>query len=81
MKQLSVMDKGFLLAERRETPMHIGGVGLYTLPKGVDTADFLHGLASNLRDTDAFMPPFGDRLKTGRQVQASLFSGDHQRAA
>ena len=66
MKQLTIMDKGFLLAESREVPMHVGGVALYTVPEGVDTAEFLHGMADNLRDATEFLPPFGDRLKTGR---------------
>jgi len=66
MKQLTLMDKGFLMSESREVPMHVGGVALYTLPEGADTAEFLHGLASNLRTAQAFLPPFGDRLKTGR---------------
>jgi WS/DGAT/MGAT family acyltransferase len=66
MKQLTVLDKGFLLSESRETPMHVGGVALYTLPPGADAAEFLHSLAENLRDAEEFLPPFGDRLKTGR---------------
>ena len=66
MKQLTAMDKGFLLTESREVPMHVGGVALYTLPEGADAAEFLHSLADNLRDADEFLPPFGDRLKTGR---------------
>jgi len=66
MKKLGVIDKGFLLAESREMPMHVGGLNLYTLPEGADEGAFLHDLASNLRDTDSLLPPFGDRLKTGR---------------
>ena len=66
MKQLSVLDKGFLLTESREMPMHVGGVALYTLPESADTAGFLQALAANLADAKAFLPPFGDRLKTGR---------------
>lgn len=65
MKQLNFLDKGFLLSESRKTPMHVGGVNLYTLPKGVDEQKFLHGLADMLRNVDEFQPPFGDRLKTG----------------
>jgi WS/DGAT/MGAT family acyltransferase len=65
MKRLTVMDKGFLLAERRETPMHVGGISLYTLPKGAQAEGFLRSLVANLRDIEEFMPPFGDRLKTG----------------
>jgi diacylglycerol O-acyltransferase / wax synthase len=66
MKTLTFMDKGFLMTESREVPMHVGGVALYTLPEGADTAQFLHGLANNLRDAESFLPPFGDRLKMGR---------------
>jgi hypothetical protein len=42
------MDKGFLMAESREVPMHVGGVALYTLPEGADATTFLHALADNL---------------------------------
>jgi WS/DGAT/MGAT family acyltransferase len=65
MKQLGIMDKGFLIAERREMPMHVGGLNLYTLPEGVDEQAFLHDLAQNMRSADKLLPPFGDRLKTG----------------
>jgi WS/DGAT/MGAT family acyltransferase len=65
MKKLNFLDTGFLLAETRETPMHVGGVSLYTLPDGANEGEFLHGLAENLRNVDEFLPPFGDRLKTG----------------
>lgn len=66
MKKLSFVDTGFLLAESREMPMHVAGVSLYTLPEGANEQEFLHELAANLRDADQLLPPFGDRLKTGR---------------
>jgi WS/DGAT/MGAT family acyltransferase len=66
MKKLSLADKGFLLTERRETPMNVGGVSLYTLPRGANERRFLHDLARNVRDADTLLPPFGDRLRTGR---------------
>ncbi|NND68234.1 MAG: wax ester/triacylglycerol synthase family O-acyltransferase [Halioglobus sp.] len=65
MKKLSFVDAGFLLAEAREMPMHVGGVQLYTLPDGAKEHEFLHELASNLRHVDKMLPPFGDRLKLG----------------
>ena len=65
MKRLSVMDKGFLLSESRETPMHIGGVSLYTLPDGANSQEFLKDLAENLRSAEEFVPPYGDLLQTG----------------
>ncbi len=65
MKKLSMVDKGFLVSEKREMPMHVGGVSLYTLPDGADEQEFLHDLANNMRDAQSLLPPFGDRLKTG----------------
>lgn len=65
MKKLSLVDTAFLLAENRESPMHVAGVSLYTLPDGADEQEFLHSQAENLRDLDTFLPPFGDRLKVG----------------
>ncbi len=65
MKQLTLLDKMFLLSETREVPMHVGGVALFTLPKGADATGFLHSLAKTLGDTQEYLPPFGDRLKTG----------------
>jgi diacylglycerol O-acyltransferase len=32
MKRLDLTEAGFLLLEKRETPMHVGGVNLFTLP-------------------------------------------------
>ena len=66
MKKLSLVDKGFLASENRETPMHVASLALYTLPEGVDEQEFLHGLAANVRNADALLPPFGDRLRLGR---------------
>ena len=66
MRRLGLTDMGFLLAENRDTPMHVGGVSLYTLPKGADERTFLHELAAQLRNVDEFLPPLGDRLQMGR---------------
>ena len=66
MKKLSMVDKGFLLGETREMPMHVAGVSLFTLPDGADEQEFLSSIADNLKDFDALLPPFGDRIKTGR---------------
>ena len=65
MKKLTMMDKSFLMGETRETPMHVGGLDLFTLPDGVDEREFLHDLAQNLHTADSLLAPFGDRLKMG----------------
>ena len=46
--------------------MHVGGFNLFTLPKGADEQEFLHGLADGMRTSEELQPPFGDRLKMGR---------------
>lgn len=65
MKKLNFVDTAFLLAEKREQPMHVGGVALYTLPDGADAQTFLHNIADIMRNVDTFQAPFGDRIKTG----------------
>lgn len=64
MKRLTMMDAAFLVAESRETPMHVGGVNLFTLPEGRDEQEFLHSLAAKLRSSDDLQAPFGDKIKT-----------------
>jgi len=66
MKRLSLIDSAFLMLESRETPMHVGGFNLFTLPDGANEQEFLHGLADNMRTADSFQSPFGDKLKVGR---------------
>jgi diacylglycerol O-acyltransferase len=66
MKKLSLIDSAFLTLESRETPMHVGGLHLFTLPEGANEQEFLHGLADNMRTAEAFQSPFGEKLKIGR---------------
>ncbi len=75
MKKLSFMDTGFLLSESRETPMHVGGVSLYTVPEGADAKDFLHSLADNLRNVTEFMPPSATALKRDAWESRALPTG------
>ncbi|MEO0438497.1 MAG: wax ester/triacylglycerol synthase family O-acyltransferase [Pseudomonadota bacterium] len=66
MHKLSMVDKGFLVGESREMPMHVAGVSLFTLPTGVDEQEFLAAIAANLKDAEELLPPFGHRLKQGK---------------
>ena len=63
MHKLSAMDALFLLNESRETPMHVGGVHLFTLPDDVDETQFLDDLSELLVADTALNFPFGERLK------------------
>jgi diacylglycerol O-acyltransferase len=65
MRRMPVTDSFFLLNETRETPMHVGGVNLYTLPGGADEHEFLGKLGELLRQPGEMRRPFGERLKLG----------------
>ena len=62
MSRLSLLDANFLMAENRETPMHVGGVHLYRYPKGVNKREFLAGLKDILLSGEDLRPPFNQRL-------------------
>lgn len=65
MRKLPLTDAMFLINESRRTPMHVGGLHLFTLPKNVDATNFLSGLSEILRYDEELRHPFGDRLKMG----------------
>ncbi|MDH3656344.1 MAG: wax ester/triacylglycerol synthase family O-acyltransferase [Myxococcales bacterium] len=61
MKPLGTVDTSFLLAEDRETPMHTGGLMLFSYPQGVHEA-WLHETFSANDDPDAVQYPFNQKL-------------------
>jgi WS/DGAT/MGAT family acyltransferase len=65
MRKLSFLDSAFLLAESRETPMHVGSVNLFTLPSRADSSTFLHELSDQLKSGKNFQPIFGDKPRRG----------------
>ncbi len=65
MSRLSLLDANFLMAENRETPMHVGGVSLYSYPDGVNKRQFLSGLKEILLEGNDLRPPFNQRLASG----------------
>lgn len=65
MRRMPLTDAFFLLAESRRTPMHVGGLNLFTLPRDVDDATFLANLGDILRWEGELRRPFGEKLKTG----------------
>jgi diacylglycerol O-acyltransferase len=62
---MPITDAFFLLAESRRTPMHVGGLNLFTLPRDVDDTTFLHNLGDILRHDGELRRPFGEKLKMG----------------
>lgn len=66
MRRIDLTSTGFLVIEKRETPMHVGGVNLFTLPEGADERQFLEELRDMLRATTEFRRPFAEYPVTGR---------------
>jgi len=64
MKRLDLTEAGFLLLEKRETPMHVGGVNLFTLPEGADEQAFLAAVETELRESTDLRPPFDSYVVT-----------------
>jgi len=61
-KPLSPMDQTFLWLERRNQPMHVGGLQLITPPKDAPP-DFVQRIAERIRTSSSeVVPPFNQRL-------------------
>ena len=63
MRLMPISDAMFLVAETRETPMHVGGVNLYTLPDKVDETEWLDEMLALLRQSEGLRRPFSEVLK------------------
>ena len=72
MNRLSLLDSNFLMAENRETPMHVAGVSLYRYPKGVNKREFLGQLREILLSSPDLRPPFNQRLVDNVLSRANL---------
>jgi diacylglycerol O-acyltransferase len=66
MRRITMTDAAFLYAEKRETPMHVGGLHLFTLPDGVDQPEFLQEILDILSTDEPYRRPFKDYVTTGR---------------
>ncbi len=75
MKPLSPTDQSFLWLERRQQPMHVGGLQLLRYPEDAPRNWLYHEIA-RFRDTPANRPPFNQRVVT-RLGQAFWEEDDH----
>ena len=62
MRRLALIDAFFLMNETRQTPMHVGGVNLFTLPEGADEQEFLSHLGNILRHEGPLRRPSWRRM-------------------
>lgn len=63
MKPLSLADQLFLWLEKRQQPMHVGGLQLFSFPEGVGPK-YVTELADYMRSFEQPLRPFDQRLKT-----------------
>ena len=66
MRKIDLADASFLYLERREVPMHVGGLFLFTPPENEDREAFLSNLYDTLCSSEELRPPFGEYVTTGR---------------
>lgn len=65
MRRIAMADAGFLMMEKRQTPTHVGGINLFTLPKGVNEQRYLSELVDVLKNAEEYRRPFGEYVTTG----------------
>jgi diacylglycerol O-acyltransferase len=63
MKPLSPVDQLFLIIERRQQPMHVAGLQLFSFPRDADE-DYVQRLAEAMRSYAEPVPPFDKHLVT-----------------
>jgi len=66
MRKIDLADASFLFLEKRETPMHVAGLILGTLPEKASQQKYMAGLDRMFRNVDAFRKPFGEYVTTGK---------------
>ena len=62
MRPLHPIDFIFLNLEKRQQPMHVGGLFLFTIPENAP-ASFIQDLVTDIRNSKCIpIPPFNNRL-------------------
>ncbi|MCL7942583.1 wax ester/triacylglycerol synthase family O-acyltransferase [Marinobacter sp. ATCH36] len=75
MKPLSPLDQVFLWLEKRQQPMHVGGLQLFSFPDGAPD-NYVAQLADQLREQKLVTPPFDQHL-TSRFGQPAWVEDKH----
>jgi len=75
MKPLSPVDQLFLFIERRQQPMHVAGLQLFSFPEGAPD-DYVRSVAEHMRDFDEPESPFDRHLVT--RLGLRCWDEDHQ---
>ncbi|MDD3764561.1 MAG: wax ester/triacylglycerol synthase family O-acyltransferase [Nevskiales bacterium] len=65
MKRLSPLDAAWLYVDTVDTPMHVGSLSIFSLPKGA-SPEFLRDMVAQLREQQTFSTPFNVKLRSAR---------------
>lgn len=65
MKKLSPLDAAWLYVDSNDTPMHVGSLTIFSLPKTA-SGDFLQKLFTHLRGSRSFAAPFNLKLRSAK---------------
>lgn len=69
--RLNPLDASWLYTESRETPMHVGALMPFRLPKGAPP-DLLHRWMADFRKHRKFAPPWNRRLKSNLLLKSPI---------
>lgn len=74
---MSVLDSAFLTIESNETPMHVGGLQIFQIPKGAPDS-FVRDIVASFRSPGTPGSPFGIKLAGGRlgRIAPSVVADD-----
>ncbi len=67
MNKISIVDNGFLMAETRETPLHVAALQIFKLPEGLEEdekEEFFAATLATMGKLTAITPLFNQRLET-----------------
>ena len=67
MSNISIVDNGFLMAETRETPLHVAALQIFKMPQGlegIDRQDYFAEILETMGRLTASTPLFNRRLQT-----------------
>jgi len=69
-QSLSPLDRSWLILEKPDAPMHVGGMITFSKPDGAP-ADYLSDLVQRFREDHGFVPPWSFKLSPGLSGKVS----------
>ncbi len=67
MKRINILDASWLAVESDDTPMHVGNLEIFSLPKGASST-FLRDMVRRMKVTNEVVPPWSLKLAYSSQI-------------